>query len=187
MLTGRRTAAAAALVLAALAFPVPARADGPSPGGGGTTCGLFSCQVEVEVPEESGGSRPAQREVGTAGTNGGGMGKVKAPECTPAQKLEPPPPADSELWEGHDPADGGSVYVRTCRYFMASGASTMVTETLYGGPGGPPAAPAVDPAVLAQQAVDEMLLRGPEIGITPKPGGKGVVGMPVYMWTEFGP
>ncbi|MFF9870108.1 ATP/GTP-binding protein [Streptomyces sp. NPDC013953] len=70
---------------------------------------------------------------------------------------------------------------------MASGASTMVTETLYGGPGGPPAAPAVDPAVLAQQAVDEMLLRGPEIGITPKPGGKGVVGMPVYMWTKTGP
>ncbi|MFG2775273.1 ATP/GTP-binding protein [Streptomyces sp. NPDC048350] len=31
-----------------------------------------------------------------------------------------------------------------------------------------------------------MLLRGPEIGITPKPGGTGVVGMPVYMWTEKG-
>ncbi|WP_405533723.1 ATP/GTP-binding protein (plasmid) [Streptomyces avidinii] len=45
----------------------------------------------------------------------------------------------------------------------------------------------VDPAVLAQQAVDRMLLRGPQIGITPKQGGKGVVGMPVYMWTATGP
>ncbi|MEV0493703.1 ATP/GTP-binding protein [Streptomyces atratus] len=50
----------------------------------------------------------------------------------------------------------------------------------------PPAAAAVDPAVLAQAAVDKMLLRGPQIGITPKPGGKGVVGMPVYMWTARG-
>ncbi|MGX1114813.1 hypothetical protein RKD37_000176 [Streptomyces ambofaciens] len=31
-----------------------------------------------------------------------------------------------------------------------------------------------------------MTLLGPDIGITPKPGGKGVVGMPVYMWTEKG-
>ncbi|WNI34456.1 ATP/GTP-binding protein [Streptomyces sp. ITFR-6] len=50
----------------------------------------------------------------------------------------------------------------------------------------PPAAQ-VDPAVVAQQAVDKMLLKGPQIGITPKPGGKGVVGMPVYMWTGKGP
>ncbi|WP_327713689.1 ATP/GTP-binding protein (plasmid) [Streptomyces sp. NBC_00464] len=39
---------------------------------------------------------------------------------------------------------------------------------------------------MAQQAVDKMLLKGPRIGITPKPGGKGVVGMPVYMWTGKG-
>ncbi|MFF1511905.1 ATP/GTP-binding protein [Streptomyces sp. NPDC058326] len=32
-----------------------------------------------------------------------------------------------------------------------------------------------------------MVLRGPEIGITPKPGGMGLVGMPVYLWTERGP
>ncbi|WP_398859999.1 ATP/GTP-binding protein [Streptomyces chengmaiensis] len=144
--------------------------------------------MEVEVPGEPGGSGQAEQGAGTAGTNGGeGKGKAKPPECTPAQKLEPQPPANSEVWEGHDPADGGAVYVRTCRYFTTSGASTMITETLYGGPGGPPAAPPVDPAVLAQQALDKMLLRAPEIGITPRPGGKGVVGMPVYMWTEKGP
>ncbi|MFE1556107.1 ATP/GTP-binding protein [Streptomyces sp. NPDC058734] len=52
-------------------------------------------------------------------------------------------------------------------------------------PGG--GGPVIDPAVVARQAVDRMRLRPPAIGITPKPGGKGVVGMPVYMWTETGP
>ncbi|WP_189828260.1 ATP/GTP-binding protein [Streptomyces finlayi] len=45
----------------------------------------------------------------------------------------------------------------------------------------------MDPAVLAQQAIDTMTLKGPSIGITPKPGGKGVVGMPVYLWTAQTP
>ncbi|MFZ3475985.1 ATP/GTP-binding protein [Streptomyces sp. 2.9] len=51
-------------------------------------------------------------------------------------------------------------------------------------PGG---GPVIDPAVVARQAVDKMLLRPPAIGITPTPGGTGVVGMPVYMWTATGP
>ncbi|MFG2440566.1 ATP/GTP-binding protein [Streptomyces sp. NPDC048508] len=41
----------------------------------------------------------------------------------------------------------------------------------------------VDPAQLAQQAVDSMTLLGPEIQIRPRPSGQGVVGMPVWMWT----
>lgn len=142
----------------------------------------FVC-VDVSAPGTPGGTKPG------GGHSGGtpASSKAKPPECSPPQKLDPQPPANSELWEGHDPSDGGAVYMRTCRYFMENGASTMLTETLYGGPGGPPAAPAVDPAQLAQQAVDKMRLRAPDIGITPKPGGKGVVGMPVYLWTATGP
>ncbi|MEU7031467.1 ATP/GTP-binding protein [Streptomyces sp. NPDC046275] len=121
--------------------------------------------------------------------NGGGGGKgpkPKPPECTPAEKVDPQPEAGSDVWKGQDPAKGAVLYVRTCRYFMADGSSTMITETLVGGPGGP-AAPAIDPEVLAQRAVDQMVLRGPQIGITPKPGGMGLVGMPVYLWTQTGP
>ncbi|MFJ2938000.1 ATP/GTP-binding protein [Streptomyces sp. NPDC087219] len=62
----------------------------------------------------------------------------------------------------------------------------MITETFVSGPGGPTVS-AVDPAVLAQQAIDQMILRGPDIGIVPKPEGMGLVGMPVYLWTERGP
>ncbi|MER6074643.1 ATP/GTP-binding protein [Streptomyces sp. NPDC001817] len=39
----------------------------------------------------------------------------------------------------------------------------------------------VDPAQLAQEALDKMTLLGPHIDINPKPGGKGLVGMPVWM------
>ncbi|OEJ21526.1 ATP/GTP-binding protein [Streptomyces agglomeratus] len=102
------------------------------------------------------------------------------------EKLDPQPPAGSSVWGGHDPKDGGAIYLRSCVFTMESGATTVIDDAVYGGPGGPPAAPPVDPAVVAQQAVDKMVLRGPEIGITPKPGGKGVVGMPVYLWTETG-
>ncbi|MER7109440.1 ATP/GTP-binding protein [Streptomyces sp. NPDC000229] len=100
------------------------------------------------------------------------------------RKLEPQPPAGSELWEGHEPGDG-AVYVNTCAD-SGAGVATDDTVGLVFWAQDPPEQ-VVDLAVLAQQAVDKMLLRGPEIGITPKPGGKGVVGMPVYMWTEKGP
>ncbi len=132
---------------------------------------------------------------GSGGSNSGGDGgrgvggkapRPKLPECTPAEKVDPQPSAGSDLWEGQDPAKGAVMYVRTCRYFLPDGSSSMLTETFVGSPAGP-AAPAVDPAVLAQRAVDQMVLRGPGIGIVPKPGGLGLVGMPVYLWTERGP
>ncbi|MGW5002517.1 ATP/GTP-binding protein [Streptomyces hydrogenans] len=140
--------------------------------------------MEVTVPGSGGGS--------SGGGNGGGGGdggegpKPKPPECTPAEKVDPQPAAGSDVWKGQDPAKGAVLYFRSCRYFLPDGSSTLLTETFVGSPAGP-AVPAVDPAVLAQRALDQMILRGPEIGIVPKPGGLGLVGMPVYMWTERGP
>ncbi|MFG2894906.1 ATP/GTP-binding protein [Streptomyces sp. NPDC048248] len=52
--------------------------------------------------------------------------------------------------------------------------------------GAPPAA-AVDPVDVARNAVDKMKLAGPDIGIVPKPGHNGLVGLPVWMWTEKTP
>lgn len=90
----------------------------------------------------------------------------------------PQPPAGDPSWEGHEPGDG-AVYDAYC-----PDNPNMNADWFAQPPNG--AGAAVDPAVLALQAVDKMRLRGPDIGITPKPGGKGVVGMPVYMWTETG-
>ncbi|MFD0327079.1 ATP/GTP-binding protein [Streptacidiphilus monticola] len=46
---------------------------------------------------------------------------------------------------------------------------------------------AVSIAKLAQQAVSKMTLNGPDIGIAPKPGGKGLVGLPVWLWDNVSP
>ncbi|MFB7896018.1 ATP/GTP-binding protein [Streptomyces xiamenensis] len=43
------------------------------------------------------------------------------------------------------------------------------------------------PAELAQQAVDQMDLEGPDIQIAPDPTGTGTVGVPVWMWTAESP
>ncbi|MFD4588283.1 ATP/GTP-binding protein [Streptomyces sp. NPDC058434] len=46
--------------------------------------------------------------------------------------------------------------------------------------------PAIDPAVVAQQAVDKMRLTGPDIA-SPRPAGKYIVGVPVWMWVHQSP
>lgn len=44
-----------------------------------------------------------------------------------------------------------------------------------------------DLAALAQEAVTKMRLLGADIGIAPKPGGLGTVGVPVWVWNGPGP
>ncbi|WP_328373158.1 ATP/GTP-binding protein (plasmid) [Streptomyces sp. NBC_00445] len=48
----------------------------------------------------------------------------------------------------------------------------------------PPATVLPDPAVLAQQALDNMTLLGADIGSSPAPGKPGLVGIPVWLWTN---
>ncbi|MFE7649908.1 hypothetical protein [Streptomyces phaeoluteigriseus] len=50
----------------------------------------------------------------------------------------------------------------------------------------PPAAAAVNPAELAQRAVDSMKLAGPDI-TSPKAAGRYLVGMPMWMWVNQSP
>ncbi|MGR3938461.1 ATP/GTP-binding protein [Streptomyces sp. BRA346] len=118
--------------------------------------------------------------------DGGGPTPALKQGCN-ARKLSPQPPAGSELWQGHSP-DDGAVYIRPCP--MAGG--DRANEVILGGAfwaGDPP--PAVDPAVLAQQAVDKMQLTGPDI-VSPRAAGRWTVGVPVWMHvgkspTTFGP
>ncbi|MFD8118649.1 ATP/GTP-binding protein [Streptomyces microflavus] len=179
MLRGRRSVGAAvAIALGALALSGQASADEPDVGVG--KCGKYVC-TEVGTGGSPGGKAPGGGN-GSGGQGGGNTGvgapSDDKPKCT-YERLAEQPAAGSDYWEGHDPSEGGAVWAVTC---------SELTTFQYIGPAGPPGgAPAVDPAVLAQRAVDRMLLRGPEIGITPKPGGMGVIGMPVYLWTETGP
>ncbi|WP_231851805.1 hypothetical protein [Modestobacter italicus] len=51
----------------------------------------------------------------------------------------------------------------------------------------PPAGPPVDPRALAKQAIASLVMRAPEIRLAPPPGStSGLVGLPVWMWTERG-
>lgn len=92
------------------------------------------------------------------------------------QLANPQPPASDPRWEGHKP-DDGAVYSAYCPD-NPNETSAWFAQAPNG------AAPAVDPRVLALEAVKKMKLRGPNIGIAPNPAGKGVVGMPVWMWAK---
>ncbi|WP_327580098.1 ATP/GTP-binding protein [Streptomyces sp. NBC_00145] len=79
----------------------------------------------------------------------------------------------------------GAVYQVNCP-------ATGRVGTVWVPQGNAPGAPTIDPEVVAQQAVDSMKLVGPDIAINPKPGGRGLVGMPVWMAvgqspTTYGP
>ncbi|WP_237551304.1 MULTISPECIES: ATP/GTP-binding protein [unclassified Streptomyces] len=115
---------------------------------------------------------------GTSQAAGSNKGGGKGPKCT-MKKMVPQPPPGSALWKG----EGKIVYQQVC----PDGPNSALT-----GPVGVDAgAPAVDPAVVAAQAVDKMELLGPQVA-SPRAGARYTVGVPVWMWvtpsaSTFGP
>ncbi|MEU0389213.1 ATP/GTP-binding protein [Streptomyces chartreusis] len=181
MLRRHSIAFTATTVLAALSVPLNAHAKEDPKGGGSTDCSLFTCQVEANVPGQGGGQAGGSDTTGGNGGSGSSGGDDSNKKVCKYKLADPQPPVGSLDWEGHEPGDG-AVYEQTCGWDdFTNTISRMVWLPE------PPEQEVIDPAVLAQRAVDKMTLLGPDIGITPKPGGKGVVGMPVYMWTEKGP
>ncbi|MGW0631012.1 ATP/GTP-binding protein [Streptomyces sp. NPDC002758] len=103
------------------------------------------------------------------------------------KKADPQPPAGDPTWQGHRPGDG-AIYQRSCP-FGVPGNGVLAEGYVWRAQ--PPAAAAVDPAQLAQQAVDKMKLAGPDIA-SPRAAGKYTVGVPMWMWvsqsaTTYGP
>jgi hypothetical protein len=97
-----------------------------------------------------------------------------------------PQPAHSDpAWGGR--TDGG---IWTCVRVLSGGlngfgAPTSVVDLWLPAP---PPGVTVDPAALAQQAVDSMLLTAIALGVAPRalsddPASMGLVGLPVWMWT----
>lgn len=152
-----------------------------------------TCTVQASAPGSGGGT--------TGGTDGGTGGNGPAPTCSyqgqavPCEDppygywdgvscydtlADPQPPASSPLWVGHKPGDGGAIYLEYCPYQPGANGAVLYEAYLAVAP---PNQPAVDPAVLAQEAVGLMNLRAPVIGTDPRHGGMGLVSMPVWMWT----
>ncbi|WP_337662669.1 ATP/GTP-binding protein [Streptomyces sp. McG8] len=186
MLT-RRIAITAVTVLATLSVPVLSHAEDDPKGGGGIECGLYDCEVEVDVPGQGGGQ--AGGSGGTDGTGGSGSSDSGDPtdKTVCVYKLaDPQPPAGSLDWQGHEPGDG-AVYEQTCGWGGVDGDVIVRMVWL----ADPPPQETVDPAVLAQRAVDSMTLLGPDIA-SPRLAGKYTVGVPMWMWvnrsaTTYGP
>lgn len=168
-----RRAAIAALVLAG-ACPAVAHADG-----GGGVCDNSGLLVTVCAQDGATG-RGSGGSSGSHATEASSSSDADAPKCT-YEKADPPPPPENLAWEGHTAADG-SVY-----RVMCEGGRVGVVFV----PNGAPAAPTIDPEVLARRAVDSMKLVGPDIA-SPRAAGTYTVGVPMWLWvnrspTAFGP
>lgn len=100
------------------------------------------------------------------------------------RQLDRQPPASDPSWAGHQPGDG-AVYSVACRTPDGQELSAGPVQWLQSPP--PGYGGGINVAVIAQQAVDKMLLTGPQIGMAPAPGKTGLVGMPVWMWTTISP
>ena len=113
----------------------------------------------------------------------GSRGDASPDPCT-YTVAEPQPAPTSALWEGRSPADG-VMYVQVYPRPDGSGLTTLLVFVPNGS--APPAGPPVDPRVLAEQAIASLVMRAPEIRMAPPPSStSGLVGLPVWMWTERG-
>ncbi|MEU2135435.1 hypothetical protein [Streptomyces sp. NPDC018352] len=135
------------------------------------------CAEETVSTPPSGGGHSAKAT--SAGTSGSGS----KPHCE-YTKLDPPPPPVNLAWDGKKPKDG-SVYQVNCADTGRVGVVFVPNGTAG------PAAPAIDPELVARRAVDSMKLVGPAVA-SPRAAGKYVVGMPMWMWvtrstSSYGP
>lgn len=94
------------------------------------------------------------------------------------QRASPQPDGGDPIWDGHYP--DGAVYLAVCPGTPGTGGGFVWWADPPPGYGGTNATP----AQLANEAVRQMQLRGPDIGIVPEPGKTGLIGLPVWMWTR---
>ncbi|MQS17534.1 ATP/GTP-binding protein [Streptomyces kaniharaensis] len=174
-------------------------------GDGGTDCppGVFNCDLHAtgggKKDSNGGGGKPTGDDGGSTGGGAKCLIDGKEVACfvdkygwyNPSDScywkvFDPQPPPDSERWKiaagipaGWKPGQG-ALYNRTC---LAKGAELMSGD-IYSAAPPPGMGGMVDPAQLAQQAVESMRLLGADVGIAPKPGSKTLVGLPVWFWTN---
>ncbi|GGJ60673.1 ATP/GTP-binding protein [Streptomyces brasiliensis] len=140
-------------------------------------CDLMSFCVGVGDKDRTGGRRG--QHLGSE--HNAFTGNSKPSDCS-VRAMDPQPPPGSKYHR-----EGKTVYERVC---SVEGQDGLVDITFVGTDPGQNA-PAMDPQVVAHQAVDKMLLAGPDIA-SPRADGKYTVGVPMWMWvnqsaTTYGP
>ncbi len=88
--------------------------------------------------------------------------------------------------EGAKPGDDGALYLAQCLHEHYATSDGWFDYYLWFLPSPPPGyGGQPDPtADLIVEAVNQLQLRGPDIGTAPPENGAGLVGMPVWFWTE---
>lgn len=178
MLRARAGAVLVSLVTVGIVVPT-AHADDLV---GGCADLRFCVETGTSGRPGTGNTKPTPSKDGNGGGGGDHPSSVVDGSACRISPLEPQPAAGSALWEGHSPGDG-VVYVNTCGSGLGTGNDEAVGLTFWSKD---TPAPAVDPAVLAQRAVDSMLLDRPAI-VSPKADGKYTVGVPMWLWVGQSP
>ncbi len=170
----------AAIVAAGVVFPATAAGEPP------VECERtdpFSgvCILWVSVPLGASGDGGAVEPIGT-----GSEGDGPAPDPRSYQIAAPQPAVSHPMWAGRTP-DDSSVYLQVCPRPDGYGPGYR-TELVFVPAGtAPPSGSPIDPRVLAEQAIGSLVMRAPDIRMAPPPGSSsGLVGLPVWMWTERG-
>jgi hypothetical protein len=158
------------------------------------TCdpGTLFCFVQVDDPgapgsggsDPSGGGAPSQRcywpdgrEIPCSDPTFGWWSN--ADQCY-YKLASPQPPKSDPVWKGNKK---GAVYDAMCPGAGGAGGGRLwIADPPPGfGATGP------SPARLADEAVSRLPLRPAVIGMAPTPGNMGVVGAPVWLWTQVTP
>jgi hypothetical protein len=141
------------------------------------------CLLVVSMPGAGEGSG-ADGDVLPVRTGEGGNAEAAPPDPCTYVTADPQPPESHPVWQGRTPADG-SVYLQVCPRPDGFGSGYRTDLVFVASGTDPPAGPPIDPRVLAEQAISAMELRAPQIRMAPPPGStSGLVGLPVWMWTE---
>ncbi|ESP95671.1 hypothetical protein B591_30758 (plasmid) [Streptomyces sp. GBA 94-10 4N24] len=173
----KRTAPAAVLggALLAVAGPLVPTASAAS-GGVCDTSGMAVsvCAEDRAVRPGGGGKRAGGKP------DGGGEGKpAKEVKCRYV-KLSPQPPKDSMSYQvatgGRTPDGPGALYTVDCP-------ESSRVSVVWRADGDDDTVVAIDPEVLARQALDSMTLRPPDIA-SPRSEGTYLIGMPMWLWVD---
>jgi hypothetical protein len=190
VLSARRLAAVLGLLLGAVVVMTgagPAAAEDPPCHWEGSE---YICDVGTPGnpgnpgnPGSPGGSKPCTYQGVEYPCSVPGMGYFNPNDGCYYRLVSPQPALDDPIWGDWDATPGvGSFWYVHCVAVGGPGDTLMWRATP------PPGAPGgITPAELAAQAIARMKLAGAAIGRVPNVGGRGLVGMPVWLWTDVTP
>lgn len=137
---------------------------------------VYTCGSSGDGSGNSGPNTCHHDEFGTVPCTNSVHGWWSNAEQCYVRLKDPQPSAGDSEWEGHDSSEG-AVYQLACPQTSIEDLS-LFPRFMAGEPQLP------SPAVLAQRAMETLPLVGPDIGIAPSPDGVGLVGVPVWLWTD---